>query len=181
MSPAQPSITQLPPPFQSHSNFSWGHLPVFDHTVCFSKHVTSLKVQDFPRLKALHCIPACSWSPFKESLSLLYKAFLWPLFTYASPGWFPFLSVTNTTKLERLHQAASRAFTGSFKSSPIPLLLSEASLPPLQVSLTHFALSLYDWALCLPTSIPNSGLAKLEVKPRLCRSSWRVFVSTYPR
>ena len=47
----------------------------------------------------------------KESLFLLYKAFLWPLITYASSEWFPFLSVTNFTKLERLHRATSRAFT----------------------------------------------------------------------
>ena len=32
----------------------------------------------------------------------MYKAFLGPLLTCASPRWFPFLSVTNITKLERL-------------------------------------------------------------------------------
>ena len=32
---------------------------------------------------------ASSWGPSKESISLLYKAFLRPLITYASPGWFP--------------------------------------------------------------------------------------------
>ena len=97
-----------------------------------------------------------------------------------SPGWFPFLSVTNFTKLERLHQAASHAITGCFSSSPIPLLLSEASLPLLRVTLTHFTLLSYERALRLPTSFPISGLARLEVKPRLCRSSWRAFASTHP-
>ena len=69
----------------------------------FCKHVSSLKAKFFPRLKALRCIFASSWGPSKESLSVLYKSFLRSLLTYASPGWFPFLSATNITKLERLH------------------------------------------------------------------------------
>ena len=58
----------------------------FDRTLSFSKHVFSLKAKFFPRLKALRCISASSWGPSKESLSLLYKSFLRPLLTYASPG-----------------------------------------------------------------------------------------------
>ena len=73
----------------------------FDRTLSFSKHVSSLKTKFFPRLKALCCISASSWGPSKESLSVLYKSFLRPLLTYASPRWFPFLSATNSTKLER--------------------------------------------------------------------------------
>ena len=152
----------------------------FDRTLSFSKHASSLKAKFFPRLKALRCISASSWGPSKESLSVLYKSFLRPLLTYASPGWFPFLSATNITKLEHLHQAASRTITGCLSSSPIPLLLTEASLPPLRVTLTHFTLLSYERALCLPTSFTISGLARLGVKPRLCRSSWRAFASTHP-
>ena len=92
---------------------------IFDRTLSFSKHVSSLKAKFFPRLKALCCISAFSWGPSKESLSVLYKSFLWSLLTYASPGWFPFLSATNITKFERLHRAASRAITGCLSSSPI--------------------------------------------------------------
>ena len=152
----------------------------FDRTLSFSKHESSLKAMFFPRLKALRCIFASSWGPSKESLSVFYKAFLRSLLTYASPKWFPFLSVINFTKLERLHRAASRVITGCLSSSPIPLLLSEASLPPLRVTLTHFTLLSYERALRLPTSFPISGLARLGVKPRLCRSSWIAFASTHP-
>ena len=127
----------------------------FDRSLSFSKHVSSLKAKFFPRLKALRCISASSWGPSKESLSVLYKSFLWSLLTYVSPGWFPFLSATNFTKLERLRRAASRAITGCLSSSSIPLLLSEASLPPLRVTLTHLS---YERALRLPTSFSISGL-----------------------
>ena len=130
--------------------------------------------------KALRCISASSWGPSKDFLSLLYKAFLRSLLTYASPGWFSFVSATNFTKLERLHRAASRAITCYLSSSPIPLFFSEASLPPLRVTVTQFTLSSYERALRLPTSFSISGLARLGVKPRLCRSSWRAFASTHP-
>ena len=82
--------------------------------------------------------------------------------------------------MERLHQAASRAITGCLSSSPTPLLLSESSLPLLRVTLTHFILLSYERDLRLPTSFPISGLARLGVKPRLCRLSWRAFTSTHP-
>ena len=75
-------------------------------------------------------------------------------FTYASSKWFPFLSVTNVTKLERLHRVASRAITGCLLSSLIPLLLTEASLAPLLVTLAHFAVSSYERTLRLPAFFP---------------------------
>ena len=152
----------------------------FDRTLSFSKPVSSLKAKFFPRLKALRCISAFSWGPSKESLSVLYKSLLRLLLTYVSPGWFSFLSATNSTKLERLHRAASRAITSCLSSSPIPLLLSEASLASLRVTLTDFTLFSYERDLRLPASIFISGLARLGMKPRLCRSSWRAFASTHP-
>ena len=91
------------------------------------------------------------------------------------PNDFLSLSVTNITKLERLYRA-SRVISRCLSSSPIPLLLSEASLSPLRVTLTHFTLSSYERAFCLPISFSILGLARLGVKPRLCRSFWRAFV-----
>ena len=152
----------------------------FDRTLSFSKHVSSLKAKFFPRLKALRCISASSWGPSKESLSVLYKAFLRSLLTYASPGWFPFLNATNITKLERLHRAVSRAITGCLPFSPYPtsslrcFFTSPASHPD------SFHPFFYERALRLPTSFPISGLARHGVKPRLCTSSWRAFASTHP-
>ena len=45
---------------------------------------------------------------------------------------------------------------------------------------TFCNLSSYERALRLPTAFSISGLARLGVKPRLCRSSWRAFASTHP-
>ena len=112
------------------------------------------------------------------SLSLLYKAFLRPLLTCVSPEWFPLLSNTNSTKLERLHRAAGRTITGCLSSSSIPLFC-RASPPPLRITLTHFALCFHERVFRLLTSFPISGLARLGVKQRLSRSSWRAFASTH--
>ena len=57
--------------FRPRFNISSTFLGVtFDPTLFFSKHVSSLKAKFFPRLKALRCISASSWSPFKEYFSL---------------------------------------------------------------------------------------------------------------
>ena len=115
----------------------------FDCTLSFPKHISSLKAKFFPHLKALCCIFAFSLPPFMESLSVLYKAFYSPLLTYASLGWFPFLSISIINKLECLHQAANHTITSCLSSSLIPVLHSEASLPSLRVTLTHFTVSLH--------------------------------------
>ena len=152
----------------------------FNRTLFFSKHVSSLKAKFFPRLKALRCICASSWGPLRSPSLFCINLSFGPFSLTLHLDGFPFLSATNLTKSECLHRAASRAITGCLSSSPIPLLLSEASLPPLRVTLTHFTLFSYERDLRLPTSFPISGLARLGVRPRLCRSSWRAFASTHP-
>ena len=42
-----------------------------------------------------------------------------------------------------------------------------------------FPFAFYKWVLHLPTFFPISGLARHGVKPRLCRSYWRAFMSTH--
>ena len=100
----------------------------FDRILSFSKFVSSLKAKFFPRLKILRCISTSSWGPSKESLSLLYKAFLRPLLIYASSERFPFISAINFTKLERLYRAGSRTITGCLSSSSN--LFSSLRRPP---------------------------------------------------
>ena len=69
--------------------------------------------------------------------------------------------------------------TSSCPPPPIPLFFSVAFLPPLRVTLTHFALFFHDRVFRLPSSFPTLGLARLEVKPRLSRSSWRNFATMH--
>ena len=100
--------TSSPPSFCSTILLLFNLTPTFlwvtfDHTLSFSKYVSSLKFKFFPHLKAFRDIFDSSQDLSKEFLTLLYKAFLRPLFTPALPGRFSFLTVTNITKLKRLH------------------------------------------------------------------------------
>ena len=149
---------------------------IFDRTLSFSSHLASIKARFFPRLKALRSIASASWGPSKESLSLLYKAFIRPVLTYASPGWFPFSCATNIRSFERLHNAACRAISGCLTSTPTPLLLLESLQPPLAVTLTHQSLSYFERAMRLPTPFPIAQTARSKVKVRLkTKPSWRSF------
>ena len=68
----------------------------FNRTSFCTWHVSSLKAKVFPNLK-IFFISALSCRVSKKSLSVLCEAFLWPVLTYASSGWFPFLTVTCVT------------------------------------------------------------------------------------
>ena len=151
---------------------------IFDGTLSFSKHVSLMKAKSFhvSRPYTVSLLP--HGAPLRSPSLFCIKLFFGP-FSLMLHRWFPFLSATNITKLESLHQAASCAISGCPSASPIPLLLFEASLLPLRVTLTHFTLLSYEWAFRLPIFYPISGLARLGVKPRLFRSSWRAFASTH--
>ena len=85
----------------------------------------------------------------------------------------------NVIKLELLLLAASRAITKYLSSSLNPIFLCKMSLHFLRMTLTHFVKSSYEHTLCLPTSFSISGLATLNVKPRVFTSSGRIFASTH--
>ena len=62
---------------------------------------------------------------------------------------------------------------------PYPFTTLRGFFTFLRVTLTHFIFLSYERALRLPNFFPISGLARLGVKPRLRKSSWRAFSSTH--
>ena len=123
---------------------------------------------------------SASWGPTKESLFLLYKAFVRPVLTYASPGWFPFLCNTASNHLEVLHRATCRVITGCLSSTPFSQLLLEAQLPSLKLTLEHQAFYSFERALRLPPDFSSLyALATRNVPCRLKKKpSWRSFCSS---
>ena len=102
------------------------------------------------------------------------------MLTYASPGWFPFLCNTATNHLEVILRAACRVITGCLSSTSSSLLLLEAQLPPLKLTLEHQALSSFERALRFPPDFsslyaraPRNAPCRLKKKP-----SWRSFCSS---
>ena len=115
--------------------FDWGSRPIPVFQILFTPQSPSLHS---------HCLLGSH-----ERISLLYKAFVRPVLTYASPGLFPFFCNTATNHLEVLHRAACSVITGCLSSIPSSLLLLEAQFPPPKLTLEHQALSSFERALRL--------------------------------
>ena len=93
----------------------------------------------------------------------------------ASPGWFPFLCSTAAGHLEVLHRAACRVIAGCLSSAPSSLLLLEARLPPLELTLEHRTLCSFGRALRLPPDFSSLYAFAIENVPCRLRGrpSWR--------
>ena len=113
----------------------------------------------------------CLLRPLKGLFIYLYIAFIWPILTYAFPGWFPFSPPTHTTSVEKMHRSSCRVITGCLSSTSIPLLHIEALLPPLRITLMHQSLSFFKQALILPSTFPLAFLANSNTRIRLKKCS----------
>ena len=89
---------------------------IFDRTLSFSKHISSLKANIFPRLKALRCISTSTWGPSKESLSVLYKSFFGPFSLMLHPDGF-------FSKRYQYHQIRTPPPSGQSRHHRLPLVL----------------------------------------------------------
>ena len=72
---------------------------------------------------------------------------------------------TATNHLEVLHRAACKVITGCLFSTPSSLLLLEAQLPPLKLTLEHQTLYSFERALRLPPTSPAFMPWQLETFP----------------
>ena len=92
-------------PWEGQQSFRPNTKGVGDHTTTLRRLLIDaalvflLKARFFPCLKALRFICCIILEPSK-GVFLLWKFFLCPALTYASPEWFPFLNVGT---LERFH------------------------------------------------------------------------------
>ena len=92
----------------------------FDRTLSFGAHVQSLCFKFYPRHKALPSIAAASWGPTKETLSLLYKAFVRPVLTYASAGWFRSSATPQPITWKSYTELHARSLLGASLPPPPP-------------------------------------------------------------
>ena len=108
----------------------------FDPTLTFCAHVDSVVSRANQRISILKALTSVKWGQQKESLVNTYKASIRSLLTYASPIWFPYISTSNTTKLQRVQNAALRIATGSVKASAESHLHAETKMLPVQYHLS---------------------------------------------
>jgi len=96
-----------PPNFAS-TTLSFNPVPkflgiTFDKTHFFESHGLSFCTKFFPHFKALCSIATASWGPSNESLYQLYKAFTWPVLSYASWGGSPSSAMQGKKGMEVYH------------------------------------------------------------------------------
>ena len=91
---------------------------IFDRTLPFSKHVSSLKAKFFPLLKTLRCISASSWGSSKESFSVLYKAF------FRAPSHLCFTRMVSFLKRYEYYQIGTPSPSGRSRHFRLPFVLS---------------------------------------------------------
>ena len=115
----------------------------------------------------------------QKSLCTLYKAFICPVLTYASPGWFPFLPLTHITSVERIYKSSCRVITGCLLSTPIPLVHLKVLCPPLCVTLTHQSFCFFEKAHKLPSIFSLASLANSNHRSRFKKGSWRSFARSH--
>ena len=102
------------------------------------------------------------------------------------PSHLRFTRMVSFPKRYQYHQIGTPSPSGQSRHHRLPLVLPYPSTTHrgFSTSPASHSDSLHSFsherALRLPTSFPISGLARLGVKPRLCRSSWRAFASTHP-
>jgi len=140
---SQLTLTGTPLTFNPASKF----LDVtVDRTLSFGSYVHSL------RFKALNpYITSASWGSSKDSLSHLYKAFIWPVFSTPLRGGFLFSAIHWKKDLKVYHRSACRVISGCFASTPVPDAASGIahSPSPLKITLNNHALAFYERALRL--------------------------------
>ena len=97
-----------------------------------------------------------------------------------------FTRLVSVPKRYQSYQIGTPPPSGESRHHRLPLVLpypTSSLRGPFTSPTSHpdsFHSFFYERALRLPTSFPISGLARLGVKPRLCRSSWRAFASIHP-
>ena len=136
----------------------------FDPTLTFSTHVENVVRRAKERLSIMKALAGTTWGQQKESLITTYKATIRSLFTYAAPIWFPLISPTNITKLQRVQNAAARIATGSVKLSAESHLHAETKMLPVQDHLS--LLCCQHLATCLQPDHPSYPTVRRDPGPR---------------
>ena len=134
----------------------------FDPTLTFCTHVDNTVKKAKQRLSIMKALAGTTWGQQKESLINTYKASIRSLHTYACPIWFPHISQTNITKLQRVQNAACRIATGSVKLSAESHLHAETKMLPVQdhlslLSSQFLATSLQPGHASYPTVTADPG------------------------
>ena len=104
---------------------------IFDKKLTWSAHINNLKYECYKKLNILKILSGNNWGADLSVLRNTYISIVRSKIDYASII-YGTAKIKVLKKLDTLNNSAARIITGAFKSSPIPSLLAEANIVPLE-------------------------------------------------
>ena len=152
----------------------------FDSRLTWVPHLKSLKASCMKALNLLRVLAHTSWGADCRTLLHLFRALVSSKLSYGSEV-YSSGTESRLKTLDAVHHAGLRLATGAFRSSPIPSLLVEAGIPPLdlvrQLHMVRCWLRIQrlpDSLVCLSVS-RQACFSYYELHPRMpCPFAFRV-------
>ncbi|KAI5742970.1 hypothetical protein M8J77_013193 [Diaphorina citri] len=113
---------------------------VWDSKLSWSPHIIYVKEKAVRALNILKMVGNKNYGVRRATMLQLYKSYILPIFDY---GCFVYGAAKAhiLNKLNPVHNSGIRIATGALRSSPIPSLLVESGVPPLQLRRSQLAMS----------------------------------------
>ena len=131
-----------------------------DRGATFRHHAAEVNARARSRLNVLKALTATTFGHTKESITALYKQFVRPVLSYASPAWAPDLAQSHMEVLQRTQNAALRIATGCVRSTPTAHLHAETLVLPIRDHLDMRGAQTIESAKC-----PDHPLHQIHLPP----------------
>ena len=145
---------------------------ILDRQLSFKPQVQEVTEKATTKLKLLAAISYSEWGWPKDSVRMMYYAFMRSKLDYASPAWQPWLSDSNMSKLESVQNRALRLATRQFRSSPVEALRAEAEVTSYKTHSERQCLKSWEKAKRMPADHPMKIALDGAVVARNRRTSW---------
>jgi len=129
--------------------------------------VNDLAKKGFRRVSIIKCLSTKNWGQSLESQRSTYITYVRSCLEYASSSWWPWISATARTRLERVQNAGLRAVAGLVQGCPLDFLRLETDVEPLSNRMDKNDNILLDKYLRLPEDDPRRQLAERQAPVRL--------------
>ena len=125
----------------------------FDSRLTWVPHIHSIKTACHKPLSLLRVLAHTSWGADRDTLLLLHRTLVLSKLEYGCEV-YSSATAARLRVLDPVHHAGVRLATGAFRSSPIPSLLVDAGILPLDLRRQSTLLRSWFRFQLLPESIP---------------------------
>eukprot|EP00666_Eupelagonemidae_sp_cell4sb_P001940 gene1940-biopygen5525 len=126
----------------------------------FTEHVQT-RLREFKRRRGvLQYLSGTTWGCRRATLRQVYQGYVRAYVEYASPAWWPYITMELIRKLEVEQNHAARTITGCMPRTRIAVLLTEAGLRPLELRADAAALIARERYRRLPDGVPARSSAE---------------------